>query len=79
MIVGDGATRVAFRSVSGDLRILDGSHRAAAPPSPMAAVSVPESGADHERMTILRAIERGELDVPTAMARLGELDEDEDA
>jgi hypothetical protein len=77
LIVGDGATRVAFRSVSGDLRILDRPDRAAPRPSPLPAVSVEESGPDDARMTILRALERGELDVATAMAQLAELDEGE--
>ncbi|HEX5824947.1 MAG TPA: DUF4097 family beta strand repeat-containing protein [Candidatus Limnocylindrales bacterium] len=51
------------------------------PPAPgrspdAAPVSDPASPADEERMTILRALERGELDVATAMARLAELDVD---
>jgi hypothetical protein len=77
LIVGDGATRVAFRSVSGDLRILDRPDRAAPRSPSLSAVSVEESGPDDERMTILRALERGEFDVATAMARLAELDDGE--
>jgi hypothetical protein len=45
--------------------------------SPDAAPRIdPPSPADDERMLILRALERGELDVAAAMARLAELDED---
>jgi hypothetical protein len=104
MIVGDGSTHVAFRSVSGDLRIRDRSGAGASaghphmptmptpptPPTPPRAPSLPPapgrssgpdeaiepSPADDERMTILRALERGELDVATAMARLAELDDE---
>jgi hypothetical protein len=60
------------------------------PPTPPRAPSLPPapgrssgpdgaiepSPADDERMTILRALERGELDVATAMARLAELDDE---
>ena len=107
LIVGDGSIELAFRSVSGDLRILDGSASVPIPPAPPAAPEPPFSsdldlaefarsdldrpdGAptdaagrsatavdpfETERMTILRALERGELDVATAMDRLGSLDE----
>jgi len=63
---------------------------APSPPAPPRAPSLPpapgrssgpddrveSSPADVERMTILRALERGELDVATAMARLAELDDE---
>ncbi len=117
MIVGDGAIELAFRSVSGDLRIRAAAEldrtlagRSAAPPwasepaapkplevpaapdapappgapeppaasRPPAASSVPDEPADDpadpERMTILRSLERGELDVATAMELLAALD-----
>jgi hypothetical protein len=80
LIVGDGATRLSFRSVSGDLRIHDRSGAMPAPPTghpSAAAMPAPPAPADDERMTILRALERGELDVAAAMARLAELDGDE--
>jgi hypothetical protein len=35
--------------------------------------------AEAERMTVLRALEQGELDVPTAMDRLAALDADDNA
>jgi len=89
LVIGDGAIELAFRSVSGDLRIHDGTGRNSdgsrpglvppAPPRPPAAPVPPASPTaasadDDERMTVLRALERGELDVATAMDRLAELD-----
>jgi hypothetical protein len=122
LIVGDGATELGFRSVSGDLRILDGAHRPAAPVGPVPPIPpiapippIPPFGVDFsfpdldlpdldidgltdadareiaaataattdapapdateaERMTILRALESGELDVATAMDRLAAID-----
>jgi hypothetical protein len=82
LIVGDGAIRLGFRSVSGDLRIRDRSgidssrssdDRPSAPAMP-ASTAAP-APADDERMAVLRALERGDLDVAAAMARLAELDE----
>jgi hypothetical protein len=101
LIVGDGAIRLGFRSVSGDLRIHD---RPASrptmptvptpptPPAPPRAPTLPPAPGrssdptdatdatapapdDDERMTILRSLERGEIDVAAAMARLAELDD----
>jgi hypothetical protein len=110
MIVGDGAIELAFRSVSGDLRIRDAAEVGAMPlppsppdaPRPPAAPQPPEppafgppstesswdepaadeatpdeptpDGDEAQRMVILRALERGELDVPAAMERLAALD-----
>jgi Putative adhesin len=72
LIVGDGSIELAYRSVSGDLRIHDGSegHRQAVAP----ASADPDDPTDAERMTILQALERGELDVPTALDRLAALE-----
>ena len=104
LVVGDGAIRLAFRSVSGDLRIHD---RPAGrptmptvptpptPPAPPRAPTLPPAPGrssdptdatdatdatapapdDDERMTVLRSLERGEIDVAAAMARLAELDD----
>ena len=129
LVVGDGSIELAFRSVSGDLRIHDGADRPPmAPMAPMAPVApippippipphasgeadlsafalpdldrpgidapdsaVTDAGSggldsaapggtvdvdatEGERMTILRALELGELDVATAMDRLAALD-----
>jgi hypothetical protein len=72
LIVGDGSIELAYRSVSGDLRIHDGSegHRQAGAPG----AADPDEPTDVERMTILQALERGELDVPTALDRLAALE-----
>jgi putative adhesin len=119
IVIGDGAVELAFRSVSGDLRILEALGRgpaAPAAPTPPVAPTAPvppiapvpplpgpsrddstlsrvEASADDpaasrdatpaqdgpdpdadERLEILRALERGELDVAAAMGRLAELD-----
>lgn len=136
LIVGDGSIELSFRSVSGDLRIHDGSRRSGAPEPPVApvppfttfapfSVAMPEmpempdmpempempdlsnlgvpgfgprrtgqrddarattdpsivdeavasdDGVETRRMEILRALEQGDLDVPTAMERLAALD-----
>jgi hypothetical protein len=88
LIVGDGAIELAFRSVSGDLRIrgaaapdatveaTPATPAAGAPTPPAApAPAAPIDPFDAERMRILRALERGELDVATAMDVLAALDD----
>lgn len=90
IIVGDGSIELRFRSVSGDLRIQPvatagrpvGTARGPAsgpvtgsaglPDAP--AADAPDDATEAERMAILRALEQGELDVPTAMDRLAALD-----
>jgi hypothetical protein len=117
IVVGDGAAELAFRSVSGDLRIrgagsADGGRSAVplpprppvppiAPKPPLpgpsddpstlsrvdASAEGPAAGGDErapdplaeERLGILRALERGELDVAAAIDRLTELDDREGA
>ena len=110
LIVGDGAVRLAFRSVSGDLHVLGAeeiSPAAAAAtaatrsiaasthaspgaspepsvspgrfagdaPVTVTAAGQPVNSAEDDRMAILHALERGELDVATAMDRLAALDD----
>lgn len=94
LVVGDGASALTFKSVSGGLRLAAPREsrpatRAAAAPAPagMEGTSVAESddGAQstaHDagydaRLEILRALERGELGIDEATARLAELDADE--
>ncbi|HEY8436981.1 MAG TPA: DUF4097 family beta strand repeat-containing protein, partial [Candidatus Limnocylindrales bacterium] len=122
LILGDGSVRLAFRSVSGDLRVvragtvdvetidtafadptraLPGLPSRPSLPSlpPLPGASAIEPSASHddstpdapaaprpaapadgdERMSVLRALERGELDVATAMERLAELDAEDPA
>ncbi|MEO8469592.1 MAG: DUF4097 family beta strand repeat-containing protein [Chloroflexota bacterium] len=110
LIVGDGATPLAFRSVSGDLRVTaprDAATPAAAdastdaplapaPPSAPQAPTVPvpavpavpplrraaetadvarEAGHEVARLDVLRALERGEMSVEAAMARIADIEE----
>jgi hypothetical protein len=95
LVVGDGATEVQFRSVSGDLRIVDPARAEAIapPPAPMApsapmppaapmppldstpADAVEPDPSEPARLEILRALERGEIDITEAGNRLAALDE----
>jgi hypothetical protein len=88
--IGKGATPLAFKSVSGDLQVVE--PRTTAPPTPPSAPAAPtppmpafaaEPAAAPApetpelataRLDILRALERGELDVETAMTRLAALE-----
>lgn len=102
LIVGDGATPLGFRSVSGDLRVI--APREAlptvspmpgampvAPVSPVAPIrpvapvapapstethdAPPDGSQEVARLDILRALERGEMSVEAAMARLAAIEE----
>jgi hypothetical protein len=92
LTIGRGATPLAFKSVSGDLTVVEA--RDAAPKMPAAgepsgaeaapmpvfaaesAASMSEPGPEAEaaRLAILRDLERGEIDVETAMTRLAEIE-----
>ncbi len=74
MIVGDGAASVTFNSMSGDLAVTR-SKQADAPPVEAAAAQHQRrlpSPAVEDRLTVLGALERGEIDVDEAMRRLGD-------
>ena len=60
LIVGDGTATVAFNSMSGDLTVTRSKQAAAAIPTPT-----------EDRLAILGALERGEIDVDEAIRRLG--------
>jgi hypothetical protein len=92
LVIGDGAISLEFRSVSGDLRVV-GPGRLSfefPPPSPpdgagdessapAASDTTPTSdAADGTRLDILRALERGELDIAEASERLSSLDDPTD-
>jgi hypothetical protein len=68
VVVGDGAASVTFNSMSGDVAIARS--RQSAPPAPSPAPAVSTLSAE-ERIAILGALERGEIDVDEAMRRLG--------
>jgi hypothetical protein len=68
LIVGDGAASVAFNSMSGDLAVT----RSRQQPHPPAAVSEPAATSGSvDRIAVLGALERGEIDVDEAMRQLG--------
>lgn len=102
LMVGEGAVALAFKSVSGDLRVVRPRDELAPPPAvevpvPPVAPAAPTASAtptapaapaapaapsapfaparDDERLEVLRAVERGELTVDVAMARLAALEE----
>ena len=88
LVVGDGAAELQFRSVSGDLRVMDpevsgngtdpgvptppAAPEPPAPPVPGAPVAA--DATDAARLEILRALEAGEIDVAEATDRLAGLD-----
>lgn len=88
LTIGDGSTVVEFKSVSGDLRVVgrepedlrEFDREMAVPPEPPAAPgpevppALPADASEETRLTILRALERGEIDVAEATDRLGRLD-----
>jgi len=74
-VVGDGAARLRFRSLSGDLRVAGiGADRGVknipfempAPPAPPKPPAAPAP----DSLEILRALERGEIDIEEAQRRL---------
>jgi hypothetical protein len=78
-VVGDGAARLRFRSLSGDLSVI-GPHGEKArrapeatafstPPAPPAAPQAPRP-TQPDSLEILQALERGEIDVEEAARRL---------
>jgi hypothetical protein len=111
LTVGDGAVELSFRSVSGDLRVVDPAtardrtDRKPVPPTPPrlpVAPAMPRTPAmpqlptapsmaatndaasndastnDDRRLEILRALERGEIDIASAGDQLASLDETTD-
>lgn len=86
-VVGDGAARLRFRSLSGDLHVMGmGGEKAVkdqpqsspapfappAPPAPPApARPMPPVASGPNSLEILQALERGEIDVEEAQRRLG--------
>ena len=88
LVVGRPGPTLAFRSVSGDLQIVQPRDAAPesiptppAPPAPLAAPGAPAAPAtastdvDATRLEILRELERGDISVAEATDRLGRLDE----
>jgi DUF4097 and DUF4098 domain-containing protein YvlB len=81
LTVGDGTVELSFRSVSGDLRVADparvhGREARSVVPTAQSPAATEE---DDRRLEILRALERGEIDIAAAGERLALLDESADA
>jgi hypothetical protein len=79
LIVGAGGPTIAFRSTSGDLLVQD--HRATPAATPMEQLPAPVAPApasepvdDAADLAVLRALERGEIDVEEAGRRLAALE-----
>jgi len=69
LIIGDGAASVAFNSMSGDLAVTRSRQQAQ---SPAPATQPAASASETDRIAVLGALERGEIDVDEAMRRLGD-------
>lgn len=74
-VIGDGASKVQFSSMSGDVHVR-AARRMAAPPAPPAPPVPPVPPpppmpiGDDEQLEVLRALERGEIDIEEAQRRL---------
>ncbi len=83
LTVGDGHVRVSVRTMSGDIRLREGPFESTTPAHPAGSRDVgnpgisPQQGAEGatdrreaERLDVLQALERGDLDIDTASRRL---------
>ncbi len=70
LIAGDGSARLSFRSLSGDLELSAGKARDAAPDAQAMPVN---EATGREPLEVLRALERGEIDVEQATRLLEEV------
>lgn len=69
LIVGSGGPRLVFNSMSGDVRVRR-PRRLSAEPKPAGVVGEPTAAEKQSELDILRALERGEIDVDEATRRL---------
>jgi hypothetical protein len=69
LIVGSGGPRLAFSSMSGDVRVRR-PRRLSAEAQPAELAAEPTAGEKQAELDILRALERGEIDVDEATRRL---------
>ena len=72
VVVGDGVPRIRFSSMSGDLSIAAPRRMTAAMPP----AEAPTTADSRDQLEILRALERGEIDVEEATRRLTGVDDD---
>jgi hypothetical protein len=82
LVIGAGGPTITFRSTSGDLRVV-AADRTTPGATPRATAPDPSTNSqaplDDARLTILRALERGEIDVAEAGRRLEGLEEGDHA
>ncbi|HET9417359.1 MAG TPA: DUF4097 family beta strand repeat-containing protein [Candidatus Limnocylindria bacterium] len=69
-VIGDGAASVEFHSMSGDVSVHTARRVAAPPPPPRPPAPAAPPIAEDEQLAVLRALERGEIDVEEATRRL---------
>ena len=72
LIVGGGATAIAFNSMSGDIDVTSSRQAPTAPVAPTTTPAPPTAPAitPDQQVAILEALERGEIDVDEAMRQL---------
>ena len=66
VVIGDGAAAVSFRTMSGDLSIARGSSGVAAPAAAAPSAGQARPQPPRTSLDVLRALERGEIDVEAA-------------
>ena len=74
-VIGDGGPQLLFSSMSGDIEVRPPRRTGSAPPPPAPVTPPipprPPSIGDDDQLSVLRALERGEIDVEEATRRLG--------
>ena len=70
LIIGSGGPRLVFNSMSGDVNIRHPRRISARPVAAAASVSEPTPAEQESQLEVLRALERGEIDVDEATRRL---------
>ena len=70
-VIGDGKPQLLFSSMSGDIEVRPPRRTSAVPPAPLPPPAPRPPAVDQdEQMAVLRALERGEIDVEEATRRL---------
>ena len=74
-VIGDGGAQLLFSSMSGDIEVRPPRRTGHTPPTPPTPVTPPAPRPpaidDDDQLSVLRALERGEIDVEEATRRLG--------
>lgn len=75
LVIGEGGTTITVRSMSGDLRVVRAIELTTPPPIAPRPPDAPVDGdLEGERLDVLRALERGDIDIAEADRRLEALD-----